>query len=192
MESRDACGRLSVGRESGATARRRGRGLTMLELMVALAIGAVLAGLAVPGFASLKRSAGLSSAANELLWALHMARSSAVLRGLPVALCLTADDQGCLAAPDVAAAGWLVYLPEGQATATRAAPVGEVLHRFELPAGLAVSGSRPAVTFWPVTRAASTSTFDLCDVRGRGPGRSIVVSQTGRPRVAAEGAPCAG
>jgi hypothetical protein len=109
-----------------------------------------------------------------------------------VALCLTADDRECLPTSDAAAAGWLVYLPAGQATATRAAPVGEVLHRFQLPTGLAVSGSRPAVTFWPVTRASSTSTFELCDVRGHGPGRSIVVSQTGRPRVAAEAAPCAG
>ncbi len=184
MEGRDACGRSSVGKGE--------RGLTALELMVALAIGALLASLAVPGFAALKRSAGLSSAANELLWALHMARSSAVLRGMPVAVCLTRDDQTCLAAPDVAASGWLVYLPQGQATATRAAPVGAVLQRFQLPAGLAVSGTRPAVTFWPVSRAASTSTFDLCDARSHGPGRSIVVSQTGRPRVAAEAAPCAG
>jgi type IV fimbrial biogenesis protein FimT len=164
----------------------------MFELMVALAIAALLTSLAVPGFAGLRRSAGLSSAANELLWALHMARSSAVLRGLPVAVCLTGDDQTCLAAPDVPAVGWLVFLPEGQATVTRPGPVGTLLHSFHLPAGLAVSGTRPAVTFWPVSRASSTSTFDLCDVRAHGPGRSIVVSQTGRARVAAEAAPCAG
>jgi hypothetical protein len=47
------------------------------------------------------------------------------------------------------------------------------------------------VTFWPVTRAASTSTFELCQVGRRATGRSIVVSQTGRPRVATEAASCA-
>ena len=170
----------------------RQRGLTALELMVALGIVALLTSIAVPGFAAFRRSIGLSSAANELIGALHMARSSAVLRGLPVAVCLTRDDETCLAAPGLAAGGWLVYLPEGQASATRAAPVGTVLHHFRLPVGLEVSGTRPAVTFWPVTRASSTSTFDLCDVRNQGEGRSIVVSQTGRPRVAAEVAPCAG
>jgi hypothetical protein len=67
--------------------------------------------------------------------------------------------------------------------------VGQVLSRFKLPPRLTVSASRPTVTFWPVTRAASTSTFDLCDVAGAG--RSIIVSQTGRPRVATEATSCA-
>ncbi|MEJ1966740.1 MAG: GspH/FimT family protein [Gammaproteobacteria bacterium] len=159
--------------------------------MVALAIAAVLASLAVPGFAALRRSAGLSAAANELVWALHTARSSALLRGSPVALCLTGDGLACLTAAGNAATGWLVYLPESEAAATRPAEVGTVLQRFRLPIGLSVSGTRPAVTFWPVARASSTGTFDLCDLRNAGPGRSIVLSQTGRPRVAAEAAPCA-
>jgi type IV fimbrial biogenesis protein FimT len=70
----------------------RQRGLTAFELVVALGICALLATLAVPGFAGLRRSAGLSAAANELIWALHLARSSAALRGLPVTVCLTRDE----------------------------------------------------------------------------------------------------
>ena len=166
-------------------------GFTATELLVTLAIAAVLMSLAVPGFAALARSFGLSSAANELIFALHLARSSAVLRGLPVAVCLTADDATCLATPGAAAKGWLVFVPDGAAAVSRPAVVGEVLSRFRLPNTLTVSASRPTVTFWPVTRAGSTSTFDLCDVAGRGAGRSIVVSQTGRPRVAAEATSCA-
>ena len=171
--------------------RSRSRGFTATELLVALGIAAVLMSLAVPGFASLARSAGLSSAANELLAALHQARSSAVLRGLPVAVCLTADDRTCLAVPGASGTGWLVFVPDGAAAVARPAVIGEVLNRFHLPGRLTVSASRPTVTFWPVTRAGSTSTFDLCDVAARGAGRSIVVSQTGRPRVSAEAASCA-
>jgi type IV fimbrial biogenesis protein FimT len=157
--------------------------------MVALAVVGVLTTLAVPGFAALTRAAGLSSAANELLTALHTARSSAVRRGSPVAVCLTADDQTCVAVPDSAASGWLVFVPDGAAVAARPVVIGEVLSRFHLPDRLTVSASRPTVTFWPVTRAAATSTFDLCDLAGTG--RSIVVSQTGRPRVATEATSCA-
>jgi type IV fimbrial biogenesis protein FimT len=165
------------------------RGFTATELLVALALAGVLMSLAVPGFAALTRSVGLSTAANELLAALHMARSSAVLRGLPVAVCLTADEQTCVAAPDAAASGWLVFLPSGSSAASRPVAMGEVLTRFRLPDRLTVSASRPTVTFWPVARAAATSTFDLCDLAGAG--RSIVVSQTGRPRVATEATSCA-
>ena len=184
MECRESIGRIAV------AGMRLQRGLTAVELLVTVAIAVVLVSLAVPGFGALARSAGLSSAANELLSALHMARSSAVLRGLPVAVCLTADDHTCVALPDAAAQGWLVFVPESGSAAVGSPPrVGEVLSRYRLPGRLTVSASRPAVTFWPVTRAASTSTFDLCDVAGAG--RSIVVSQTGRPRVAAEATSCA-
>jgi type IV fimbrial biogenesis protein FimT len=197
MKCRECDGRLAVGmspgksrvKSAGAAARRVGHGFSAIELLIALSIAGVLVSLAVPGFAVLMRSAGLSAAANELLAALHTARSSAVLRGLPVAVCLTADDRTCVASSDSGASGWLVFVADGAAAASKPTAVGEVLTSFRLPDRLTVSASRPTVTFWPVTRAAATSTFDLCDLEGAG--RSIVVSQTGRPRVAAEATSCA-
>lgn len=193
MEGNQTAARMAVGSGAGgsaaAAAVRGQRGFTATELLVALAVAGVLTTLAVPGFAALARSVGLSSAANELLVALHTARSSAVLRGSPVAVCLTADDQTCVGVPDSVATGWLVFVADGSAAASRSVVVGEVLSRFRLPDRLTVSASRPTVTFWPVTRAAATSTFDLCDLAGEG--RSIVVSQTGRARVATEATSCA-
>ena len=58
------------------------RGVTVLELLIVMAIAAVLAALAAPSFGSLRRAAGVSTATAELLGALHFARSSAVLNGL--------------------------------------------------------------------------------------------------------------
>jgi len=171
---------------------RRLGGFSALELLATLGVAAVLAGLAVPGFAAFRRSAGVSSAANELVWALHLARSSAVLRGQPVTVCLSPDDSSCLQTSEGSAAGgWIVFQAAGQAVVPQAAPSGPILHRFRLPEAVAVRGTRPAVTFWPVARAGTTSTFEICDLEGRTPGRSIVVSQTGRPRVAQEAASCA-
>jgi type IV fimbrial biogenesis protein FimT len=167
-------------------------GFTAIELLITLAIAGVLISLAVPGFAALARSFGLSVAANELLSALHTARSAALIRGLPVAVCLTADDSTCVTTAGEAAKGWLGFGPDaGTAAVPRRAVAGEVLSRFHLPGRFTVRGSRPAVTFWPVARAGSTGTFDLCEAGAPGAGRSIVVSQTGRPRVAAEAASCA-
>ena len=161
-----------------------------MELVAALGIAAILTTLAVPGFAALRRSTGLSAAANELVWALHLARSSAGREGLPATVCLTADERTCLARPDLAAVGWLVFRAEGSAAVAQPATPDAVFHSFQLPTDISVTATRPAITFWPVARAGSTGTFELCDVIGRSPGRSIIVSQTGRPRVATEVPSC--
>ncbi len=46
---------------------------TAVELVATLGIAALLAAAAVPGFAALRRSTGLTAAANELLGAIHLA-----------------------------------------------------------------------------------------------------------------------
>jgi len=148
---------------------RRSRGFTALELLTTVAIVAIVATAAVPAFTRLERSAGMSTAANELLWALHFARSTAILRAEETRVCLTADLGRCIESADAQAIGWLVV--RGNETPLRT---------FRLPPTLEVRGTRTAVTFWPTARAGTTSTFLICDGER---GRAVVVSQTGRPRV---------
>ena len=57
------------------------------------------------------------------------------------------------------------------------APVG-------LPAGVVLRLSRPRLEFWPDAMAASTNTLTICDGQGIAPPRAIVISQTGRVRLA--------
>ena len=54
--------------------------------------------------------------------------------------------------------------------------------RWTLPQGVAVSGTRGYAAFQPRPGAATTVTFDFCH-RAAPRGVSIVVSQTGRPRI---------
>jgi type IV fimbrial biogenesis protein FimT len=160
-------------------------------LLVAVSIAAILAALAAPSFGSFRRAAGVGTATSELLSALHFARSTAVLRGLPVTLCLSRDERTCVGSPVANVTGWLVFAQPDASVSAVPAVVAPVLRSFRLPADVSVHGSRAAVTFWPATRASTTSTFDVCDVGGRTRGRAVVVSQTGRPRVAPEEAACA-
>ena len=85
------------------TLRTKLRGFTTLELLVVLAISALLATLAAPSFGELRRSAGVISSANQMLWSLHYARSSSLVRNLPAAVCLSADGAHCLTSAAAAA-----------------------------------------------------------------------------------------
>ena len=67
-------------------ARRRNRGFTLLELMVALAIVALLATLALPSFASILSRHRLKAAAEQLAADLGELRLQAAQRGVPLHL----------------------------------------------------------------------------------------------------------
>lgn len=185
--------RLTVLGRAGerSSGRLRTPGFTLIELVIAIAVAAVLAALAAPSFGGLRRAAGVSAATSELLSSLHFARSRAVLEGLPVTLCLSKDESTCARSASSGAIGWLVFAQPDATVSSAANVASPVLRSYRLPSDVSVYGSRAAVTFWPATRASTTSTFDVCDMSRKARGRAVVVSQTGRPRVAAEEASCA-
>ncbi|MCS4509842.1 GspH/FimT family pseudopilin [Xylophilus ampelinus] len=79
----------------------RPAGLTLIEVMVALAIVAILGLVAVPSFVAYQRNSELSSAANSLLSAVTMARSEAMKRNLKVLVVPFSENSW--------ASGWKVF-----------------------------------------------------------------------------------
>lgn len=73
---------------------RRPRGFTMVELMVALALAAILAFLAVPAFSHLFARVRVQGAANELSTDIQYARSESVRRRAAVTLAADLDGGG--------------------------------------------------------------------------------------------------
>lgn len=159
-------------------------GVTLLELLFAISIIAILAALAIPSFAAMARGARLTTAVNQLVGDLHFARSTAITRGTPVVLCLSADGIHCAEDVDSPTHKWLIFQASGTKPGTSEVSAVTPLRVGELPEPITVRGTRSAVTYWPATRAGTTATFHLCHEAAPDEGRRVIVSQTGRPRVA--------
>lgn len=83
-------------------------GFTLIELLVTVAVAAILAVVAVPGFQALFQGNRAATQTNNLVSALNFARSEAIRRGTTVALCPSADQATCTGATDWTT-GWIVF-----------------------------------------------------------------------------------
>ena len=166
-------------------------GVTLIELLVVLAVSAILLAVGVPSFASLIQSTRLTSATNELVASLSLARSEAIKRSGRAVMCVSATGTSC--AGRGWHEGWLVF---HDANGNARLDTGEVvvMRRGPLSAGLQVTSEGSTaryVSYAPsggtkqVNGAWQAGTLTLCDTsRTAGPGRKVIISSTGRVRTA--------
>ena len=154
------------------------KGVTLLELCCALALVAVLAGLAAPTFRASARATAVRSAAFELMTGLQQTRGNSIVEARPGVLCFMDAARNCLdaAAPAVA---WRAYL-ETESGETKGG--AQIAAEVSLPPGVTVRSARPRIRFWPSSLSASTATLTICDAHGLAAPRAIVISQNGRAR----------
>lgn len=170
-------------------------GFTLLELMVVLAIAGVLFAVAVPAMGNFMRNSRITSAANDVMAGLHMARSEAIKRRQPVTLCTSAAplvaDPDCAASADLT--GWVVFVDLNQ-SGTHDGAEEVLLRREPIPATIT---ARSSVNPFRVTYLLNgfalnpnATQIALCDERGNVPtggelssARGILVGVTGRAGV---------
>src|SRR5690606_39053909 len=87
---------------------RRSHGVTLIEMMVTLAVAAILLAAAVPSFTSLIQNNRAATQVNDFVTAVHAARGEAIKRGMPVTLCASNNQQGCNAG-STWSNGWVVF-----------------------------------------------------------------------------------
>lgn len=167
-------------------------GFTLIELMVTIAVAAILLGVAVPNFVVFLQNNRLVSQINELSGMLNFARSEAVKRAAIVRVCSRLNDTTC-AGGLVWDAGYLVFLdPDNNGTPDAATDVLRV--RSAMEGNNTLRATRAAITFQPNGfSTGSNATFRACDARGTANGRAVVINNQGRTRastVAAEGGAC--
>jgi type IV fimbrial biogenesis protein FimT len=99
--------------------RHRHNGFTLTELMVTIAVIAMLAMFAVPSFNHQIRRHRVSTAVSQLKADLAYARAEAATRGSFVSICASSDGTSCSGETSYAS-GWLVYAyPAGVAGANQ-------------------------------------------------------------------------
>lgn len=161
----------------------RQSGFTLVELMVTVAVAAVLTAVAVPGIRDFVMTNRRAASVNALVSALALARSEALKRGQRTSLCRSSDGLDCNGSSWNA--GWLVITDAGSALAIDGddeillAVSPGVENGFDLQssvAGLSYN-ARGQMTF-------NGATFELCEQAATAiMGRDIVVSPSGRVRV---------
>lgn len=143
---------------------KNARGFTIVELMVTLAVLAIVLTLAVPSFNTLIQNNRMTTRANDVVTALNLARSEAIKRGANATVTATGGNWNN---------GWTV------------AAGGTDLRVFPAVAGTTtITGSVAAITYRGSGMAGSL-TVTVCDSGRAGEtGRQITVAAAGRVTMA--------
>lgn len=112
-------------------------GFTLVELMVAITVFAIVAAVAIPSFTDMINNYRSVALAEDFVSALNYSRSEAVKRGTNVSICASKDGVICAGA-NAWSDGWIVFV-DGAATERTTPPVVDaVLRSWSFQGGNAV------------------------------------------------------
>ncbi len=143
-------------------------GFTIIELMVTLAVAAILVALAAPSFRDMVANNRLSGSATELLGSLNLARGEAIKRNGLVTVTATSGTTDW-------SGGWTVSAG------------GQVIRTFEAVDGdQTIAGTVNSLQFngRGAVDGGGTPSFDVCDGRTGETGKRIGIARTGRAQSA--------
>ena len=168
------------------------KGFTLLELMTTLGIAAILLSVAVPGLQSFVLNSRQSSAVNQMVSAIHLARNTAVTRNSQVTVCASDDGASC---SNVAwSSGWITFADEdrdqvldaGEELLSASDEVARLdIASAQFPAAISYAGNGRVLA--PIANGVAGS-FSFCDSRGAEKAKVVNIELTGRPTLAANAA----
>ena len=155
-----------------ATAGVRQAAFTLIELMVALGVLAVLAAIAVPGYDNMVLNSRLRTYTTEFAASARLARSEAMKRNTPITLCTSSDGSNC---DD--AAGWEQgWVMRAGSTVIRSYPAAKD--------GYLLASTVRELTFLPSGFGATPLSLTICRASPLGgQERALTLSVTGRVTV---------
>ena len=171
---------------------KRASGFSLIELMIALAIAAILLGLAVPQFSQLVQRNRLATATNDFLALMASLRSEALRRGHVVTACVSSDGATCATTGNWHE-GWISFA-DRNANGVRDAAESLIAQAPARESGLTMTGNAPVALRVSYEASGRTrlsggglqmGTVTVCLA---GDARRLIVNVAGRVRV--ESASC--
>jgi type IV fimbrial biogenesis protein FimT len=126
--------------------KTRAKGMTIIELMIAILVLGILMGIAVPSFRAYTANSRSASATNGLVTALSLARSEALKRSNPATVCASTNQTNCSGSTNWAT-GWIVAT---DANGNGAIDAGEVIQTWPaLDGGMTSTSDQASVVYGP-------------------------------------------
>ena len=160
----------------------RQSGFTLIELMVTIAIVAILAALALPSFQQSIRSNRVTTTANEVMASLSLARTEAVKGVGTAGVCPSSSGTACTSTTDWSG-GWVVWRTDR----TSGSAVQTVVRYIQQKSGTVVTGPSAGVSFSvqgrPLDGAGQVA---VSPEGGSTPVRCVLLNVAGQSRVRQE------
>jgi type IV fimbrial biogenesis protein FimT len=161
------------------------RGYTLYELLITVLLLALMSAIAVPSFsASLARSRQRAEL-DALFHAIHVARKESIMRRKVVSICPSDDGKTC--GHDAQwSSGWLMFENTDRDSPPRIDAGEALLQQHAVRPGVTMHANRRGFTLRATFLRATNGTIIVCDRARRIPAKALVISYTGRPRIAAK------
>ena len=158
-------------------------GFSLYELLVTIAIASIVIAVGVPSFGGVMARNRQSVEINALFHAIHVARKESIMRRRVVSICPSPDGEQCVPGRDWSA-GWLMF-ENTDGDEPPYVDAGEpVLDLHRVIPGIRLYANRRGFTLRSTFKRATNGTILACDTADRAPPKALVISYTGRPRVA--------
>lgn len=160
-----------------------GAGYSLYELLMTLGLFALVLTLGIPSLGSIVANHRLRTEVDTLFHAIHHARKASVVRRREVTICPSSDGLSCGSRTDWSV-GWIMFVNiDRDSPAVRDDDEPIIKHITVQPRNQVVA-NRGSFSLRATALRATNGTLIFCDRADRARPRALVISYTGRPRVA--------